>query len=74
MSEAHEYLKPDEGSLQQRLRAARKRLAYHSHPGAGASRTVLPAGEAKSLAKADVAQLTYFIQKLRAKKRKPLNA
>jgi hypothetical protein len=64
----------DEASLQRRLKAAKRRLAYHSRPGAGASRTAMPAGEAKSLAKADVAQLTYFIKKLRAEKGKSLNA
>ena len=48
--------------LVRRLRCARARLAYHSRPGHGASRTRLPAGEAKALARADVSRLEYLIE------------
>jgi hypothetical protein len=45
-----------------RLRAAQRRLRYHSRPGHGASRTRLPAGEAKALARADVSRLLYMLE------------
>ena len=49
-------------ALVRRLRCARRRLAYHSRLGHGASRTRLPAGEAKALAKADVSRLEYLVE------------
>jgi hypothetical protein len=48
-----------------RLKAARKRLAYHSRSGHGATRTKLPAGEAKSIARADVGRLTQLLKEAR---------
>jgi hypothetical protein len=44
-----------------RLKAARRRLAYHSRTGHGASKTRLPSGEAKSLARADVERLSSML-------------
>lgn len=49
-----------------RLRAAKRRVRYHSRPGHGASKTLLPSGEAKSLAMADVENLTSEYQKIRS--------
>ena len=45
--------------IKRRLRNARRRLAYAKSR--GASRTILPAGEAIDLAKADVARLTEYL-------------
>ena len=47
--------------LRKRLAAAKARLRYHSRATAGASKTRLPAGEARSLARADVGQLSHFL-------------
>lgn len=49
------------GELRRRLAAAKSRLRYHSRSTAGASKTHLAAGEARSLARADVSQLTHFL-------------
>lgn len=53
--------KGGEEDLLTRLRDAKARLRYHSRPSAGATRTRIPAGEAKALARADVTQLTYLL-------------
>lgn len=47
-----------EKHVRQRLRVAKHRLRYHSRPGHGCSRTKMPGGEAKSLARADVDNLS----------------
>lgn len=47
--------------LKKRLAAAKARVRYHSRRGVGASRTQKPQGEALSLARADVEQLSHFI-------------